>query len=217
MKKIMLSFVLGILVLGFAAAAISGMAVSVSEKETKAFSFNDRNYAVDVSESSTGADLAINGETVEDVQVGDTIMVDGAEVEVTGVRAPWLFRNGYKVDLKVKESGGSSFNSLDYFRIKVYENLSVCTEPIKGSMAYLEGSLEDMLVVCMKVSRGNLSFYNWETLDHNAEQMPTDQNKVCACQSVPGAPYFYITCSSSSCETCCGDVYTGSTGKKFEE
>jgi len=104
MKKIMLSFVLGILVLGFAAAAISGMAVSVSEKETKAFSFNDRNYAVDVSESSTGADLAINGETVEDVQVGDTIMVDGAEVEVTGVRAPWLFRNGYKVDLKVKES-----------------------------------------------------------------------------------------------------------------
>ena len=104
MKKIMLSLVLGILVLGFVSATISGMAVSVSEDEGKSFSFNERSYSVAVSESSSGnAYLEVNGEKIENAQAGDSIVVDGAEVIVKKVRKPWLFRKGYKFDLEVKE------------------------------------------------------------------------------------------------------------------
>ena len=110
MKKIMLSLVLGILVLGFVSATISGMAVSVSEDEGKSFSFNERSYSVAVSESSSGnAYLEVNGEKIENAQAGDSIVVDGAEVIVKKVRKPWLFRKGYKFDLEVKEGSGTDF------------------------------------------------------------------------------------------------------------
>jgi hypothetical protein len=104
MKKIMLSFILGILVLGFAMASISGMAVSVSEGEKQAFSFNEKDYSVEVSESNgRTAELKINGERIENVKEGDSLIVDGAEVVVKRVKAHWLFRKQYKVDLEVRE------------------------------------------------------------------------------------------------------------------
>ena len=120
MKKIMLSLVLGILVLGFVSATISGMAVSVSEDEGKSFSFNERSYSVAVSESSSGnAYLEVNGEKIENAQAGDSIVVDGAEVIVKKVRKPWLFRKGYKFDLEVKEGSGNSEGEVCYLECGV--------------------------------------------------------------------------------------------------
>lgn len=105
MKKIILSFVLGILVLSFVASAMTGMAVSVSEKEQKSFSFQEKDYSVEVQKQDDGTvDMEINGETFEAVETGDKILIDGTEVEVKDVKSPWLFRNEYKLDLEVKES-----------------------------------------------------------------------------------------------------------------
>ncbi len=109
MKKIILS-----LILGFAAAAISGMAVSVSEKEQKSFSFQEKDYSVEIQQQDDGTmNLEINGETFEAVEEGDVVVVNGAEVEVNNVKAPWLFRNEYKLDLKVKESEKELEGELD--------------------------------------------------------------------------------------------------------
>ena len=105
MKKIMLSFVLGIFLLSFVVASISGMAVSISGNKLRTFSFNDESYSIGVSKSSDGnADLEINGEKIENVKEGEVFVVDGAEMEVTKVRRSWLFGKR-KVDLKVNNIG----------------------------------------------------------------------------------------------------------------
>ena len=113
MKKIMLSFVLGVFLMSFVVASISGMAVSVSGNKLRTFSFNDESYSIRVSKSSDGnADLEVNGEIIESIQEGDSVVVDGAEFEVNRVRVPGLFRKRHKIYLEVKESVGPEYNGL---------------------------------------------------------------------------------------------------------
>lgn len=104
MKKIILGLILGIFVLGFVASTMSGMVVSVSEEEQKSFSFQEKSYSVEIQEQDDGTiDLEVNGEKVENIEEGDVVVVNGAEVEVTDVKEPWFFRNEHKIKLQVKE------------------------------------------------------------------------------------------------------------------
>ncbi|MCA9487601.1 MAG: hypothetical protein KC516_01420 [Nanoarchaeota archaeon] len=103
-KKIFFSLILGVLVLGIVSASVTGFAVSVKEDSAKSFSYQDRDYSVELQKQDDGSiDVEINGEKFEGVKEGDVVSINGAEIEVKDLGKTW-FLGKTQAQLEVKES-----------------------------------------------------------------------------------------------------------------
>ncbi|MCA9487626.1 MAG: hypothetical protein KC516_01555 [Nanoarchaeota archaeon] len=131
-KKYFLILLSFLMVSAVFAASISGMVVSLKGDELRSFSLDDKNYNVEVQKQDDGSvDVEINGQKVEEVMEGDTVVIDGAEFKVSDVKKPWLFRSQYKVQLEVKEQTEANLGGDP-------EAASYCKDTAAGSCVYGE-------------------------------------------------------------------------------